>query len=233
MQVTPMMWLNRLFLSTSGEPSLFEELWEYLEGKYFSVDVGRYEHISIGSGSLVTLQKIVLGICLGIIIAAAMVCYDKNRLGAFVRQIVREQALWPDKAKTLAELGFARNGGVKASLRSHNKLGKIVHCIEKEAYEAEVAKAREAYIAEHGNDEGFFMPEYRLNFETDHFYIPDEEHYRAEVRYENQGSGWRAFILVCMIAVVGAALVCFLLPDMLQLVDNMIGILTENDKILK
>jgi hypothetical protein len=36
-----------------------------------------------------------------------------------------------------------------------------------------------------------------------------------------------------MIAVVGAALVCFLLPDMLQLVDNMIGILSENDKILK
>ena len=51
-----MMWLNRLFLSPSGETSLFEELWEYLEGKYFSVDVGRYEHISIGSGSLVTLQ---------------------------------------------------------------------------------------------------------------------------------------------------------------------------------
>ena len=35
MQVIPMMWLDRLFLSTSGEPSLFEELWEYLEGKYY------------------------------------------------------------------------------------------------------------------------------------------------------------------------------------------------------
>ncbi|MBP3667088.1 MAG: hypothetical protein J6K29_08560 [Clostridia bacterium] len=228
-----MMWLQKLFLSTSGEPTLFEELWEYLEGKYFSVDVGRYEHISIGSGSLVTLQKIILGIAIGLIVAAGMVCYDKNRLGAFVRKIVKEQALWPDKAKTLAELGFARNGGVKASLKSPNKLGKIIRCVEKEAYDRQVGIAQEAYIAEHGNDEGFFMPSYRLNFETDHFYIPDEEHYRADIRYDNQGSGWRSFILVCMVALVGAALVCFLLPDMLQLVDNMIGILSENDKYLK
>ncbi len=233
MQVTPMLWLNRLLLSTPGEPSLIEELWEYLEGKYFSVDVGRYEHISIGSGSLVTLQKIVLGIAIGLIIAAGMVCYDKNRLGAFVRKIVKEQALWPDKAKTLAELGFARNGGVKASLKSPNKLGKIIRCVEKEEYDRQVETARETYMAEHGNDEGFFMPSYRINFETDRFYIPDEEHYRADIRYDNRGSGWRSFILVCIIAVVGAALVCFLLPDMLQLVDNMIGILSENDKYLK
>ncbi len=233
MQVTPMMWLNRLLYSTSGEPTLLEELWEYLEGKYFSVDMGRYEHISIGSGSLVTLQKVVLGICVGIIIAAAMACYDKNKLGAFVRAIVKEQALWPDKAMTVYDLGFARNSAVKASLRSPNKLGKIVHCVEKEAYEAKVAEAREAYIAEHGNEEGFFMPQYRMDFDNDHFYIPDEEHYRAEVRFDNEGSGWRAFILVCIVAIVSAALICFLLPDMIQLVDNMIGILTENDKILK
>lgn len=233
MQVTPMMWLNRLLYSTSGEPTLLEELWEYLEGKYFSVDMGRYEHISIGSGSLVTLQKVVLGICVGIIIAAAMACYDKNKLGAFVRAIVKEQALWPDKAMTVYDLGFARNSAVKASLRSPNKLGKIVHCVEKEAYDAKVAEAREAYIAEHGNEEGFFMPQYRIDFDNDHFYIPDEEHYRAEVRFDNEGSGWRAFILVCIVAIVSAALICFLLPDMIQLVDNMIGILTENDKILK
>ena len=227
------MWLHKLFLSASGEPTLLEELWEYLEGKYFSVDVGRYEHISIGSGSLITLQKVVLGICAGIVVAAGMACYDKNRLGAFVRAIVREQALWPDKAKTLSELGFSGNRAVKVSLRSANKLGKVVRSVEKDAYEAQMAAAREAYVAEHGNEEGFFMPQYRMDVENDHFYIPDEEHYRAEVRFDNRGSGWRAFMLVCIVAILAAALICFLLPDMIQLVDNMIGILTNSDKILK
>jgi hypothetical protein len=226
------MWLHKLFLSTSGEPSLLEELWAYLEGKYFSVETGGYEHINIGSGSLITLQRVVLGIFIGVIIAAGLVCYDKNRLGAFVRQLVKDECLWPDKAKTLSELGFLRNSGVKLSLRSPNKLGKIVHCVERDAYLEQVEKARAEYVAEHGNDEGFFMPEYRLDFENDHFYIPDEEHYRAEIRYEEKGSGWRAFALVVIISVVGAALVCFLLPDMIQLVDNMIGILSENDQYL-
>lgn len=226
------MWLHKLFLSTSGEPSLLEELWAYLEGKYFSVETGGYEHINIGSGSLITLQRVVLGIFIGVIIAAGLVCYDKNRLGAFVRQLVKDECLWRDKAKTLSELGFLRNSGVKLSLRSPNKLGKIVHCVERDAYLEQVEKARAEYVAEHGNDEGFFMPEYRLDFENDHFYIPDEEHYRAEVRYEEKGSGWRAFALVVIVSVVGAALVCFLLPDMIQLVDNMIGILSENDQYL-
>ena len=49
------MWLNKLLYSSTGEPSLFQELWEYFEKKYFSVDTGRYEHLNIGSGGLVTL----------------------------------------------------------------------------------------------------------------------------------------------------------------------------------
>ncbi len=234
------MWLHKFFhLSkpfsarlTSGEKSLLEELWEYLEGKYFSVDAGRYEHIQLGTGSLVTLQSVVLGLFAGIILAAGLACYDKNRLGAFVRKIVQEQCLWPDKAKTVGELGFDRNTGVKASLRSPNQLGKIVRCVEKEAYDKQVQEAREAYVAEHGNDKDFFMPPYRIDFENDHFYIPDEEHYRAEVRYDHEGSGWRAFVLVILVAIACAAAVCFLLPDMLQLVDNMIGILSESDRVL-
>ncbi|MBE6653667.1 MAG: hypothetical protein E7610_09685 [Ruminococcaceae bacterium] len=226
------MWLNKLLYSSTGEPSLFQELWEYFEKKYFSVDTGRYEHLNIGSGGLVTLQRIVLGLFAGIIVAAAMIVYDKNRLGAFVRTIVREQCLWPEKAKTLSELGFYKNSGVKASLRSPNQLGKIVRCVEKEAYEQQVEEARAAYAAEHGDDKDFFMPGYRIDFENDHFYIPDEEHYRAEIRYDEKGSGWRAFLLVVLLAIVGAALVCFLLPEMLQMVDNMIDILSSNDRYL-
>ena len=226
------MWLNKLLYSSTGEPSLLQELWEYFEGKYFSVDTGRYEHIDLGTGSLITLQRIVLGLFAGIIVAAAIACYDKNKLGAFVRTLVKEQCLWPDKAKTLYELGFMKSSGVKASLRSPNQLGKIVHCVEKDAYDKQVEEARAAYVAEHGSDKDFFMPTYRINFDNDHFYIPDEEHYRAEVRYEEKGSGWRAFILVVIVSVIGAALVCFLLPDMLQMVDNMLDILSQNDRYL-
>ncbi len=226
------MWHNQI-LST-GEPSLFEELLEYFKEKYFSVGAMQYENINIGSGSIVTAQGIIFGLFIGIVIAAGIACYDKNRLGAFVRSIVKNQCLWPEKAMTLHDLGFARNGGVKMSLRSPNKLGRVVRCLEKEQYEQKAEEARLAYIEEHGNEEGFIpMPTYKIDFNSDHFYIPDEEHYRAETRFDNAGSGWRAFVLVLILSVFGASLLCFLLPDMLQLVDNLVGILSESDKVLQ
>ena len=218
---------------TYGEPSLWAELWAYFRDTYFSASGKQYEHINLGSSTIVSMQGIVWGIFIGVIIAAAIVCYDKNRLGAFVREITRQQALWPDKAKTLWELGFARNGAVKRSLRSHNHLGRIVRCVERDRYEAEVEAARAEYIEKNGSDKDFSMPPYRINFDEDHFYIPDEEHYRAEVRYDNKGSSWRAFLLVLLVSVVCVVLLLFLLPEMLQLVDNFLDIFSEKDNALR
>ena len=224
------MWLTALETDayTYTEPTLWEELWAYFHDKYFSPSTPQYEHIHFGSGSIVSMEGIIWGIFFGVIIAAALVCYDKNRLGAFVRAITKQQALWPDKAKTLWELGFERNGAVKRSLRSRNQLGRIVRCVERDRYDAEVEAARAEYIEKNGSDKDFSMPPYRINFEEDHFYIPDEEHYRAEVRYDNKGSSWRAFLLVLLVAGACVALLLFLLPDMLQMVDNLIDILSES-----
>ncbi len=233
------MWLNFMQNMSTGEtsvvdePSLLEELWDYIVGTYFTVNTGRYEYINVGTSTLVNLQTIIIGLFIGVIIAGGIACYDKNRLGSFVRAIVKKQCLWPEKAMTLEELGFARSGGIRRSLRSRNQLGRIVRCVERDRYDAEVEAARAAYAEKHGNDNDFFMPPYRIDFDNDHFYIPDEEHYRAEVRYENKGSGWRAFLLVVIVSIFSMVMLCFLMPDMLQLVDNLIGILSENDKYLK
>lgn len=207
------------------EPTLLEELWTYFEGKYFSVDLGRYQHISVHSNQLVNLRNIVLGMCGGIIIASGMMAYEKNKKGAFVRKIIKSGCLWPEKAATLAELGFEKSFSVKSDMRRMTALSKVVKCVEREAHEQDVAVLRTAYVEKHGSDQGFVAPEFRMDFDTAHFYIPDEAHYAADIRYDNKGSGWRSFILVTIISVLLAALVCFLLPEMLQLVDNMVGIL--------
>ena len=214
------------------QPSLIEELWNYFDDKYFSTDMTQYENLNMGTGSLVTMRNIVLGLFIGIIIAAAMACFDKNVLGDFVRKIVYEECFSPETAKTLYELGYARNTAVRSNLKRGTKLGRIVRSVERDAYEREVEAARAAYIEKHGSDKGFSAPPFKLDVSTAHFYIPDEEHYRAEVRFEKSGSGWRAFLLVLLVSLIGIALVCFLLPDMLRLVDNFIGILNQNDKVI-
>lgn len=214
------------------EMSLWEELWAYIEGKYFSVDMGRYENINMGSGSLITARNIILGMCVGIIIASIMAAYDKNKLGKFVRKIIKEECFWPEKAKTLEELGFLKDAAIKSNMRRTTVLSKVVKCVEKEAFEADVAKMREAHIAKNGNDKGFIEPKYNIDFNTAHFYIPDEEHYAADIRFDHKGSGWRAFLLVIIVTTIIAVLVCFLLPDMVQLVDNLIGILKGDGNVV-
>ncbi len=226
------MWRSLMTLTASEQPSLLKELWTYINEKYFT-DHNQYEHLNFGANGIVNLQTIIWGIFIGVIVAAAIVCYSKTRLGAFVRRIVKHQCLWEDKAETLAELGFARNGAVKRSLRSHNQLGRIVRCVERDRYDATVEAARADYIEQNGSDKGFSMPPYRVDFEKDHFYVPDEEHYVAEIRYDKKGSGARAFLLVCVVAVVGAVLLFFLVPELLKLVDNLIGVLSEKDNVLK
>ena len=214
------------------QPSLIEELWNYFDDKYFSTDMTQYENLNLGTGSLVTMRNIVLGLFIGIIIAAAMACFDKNVLGDFVRKIVYEECFSPETAKTLYELGYARNTAVRSNLKRGTKLGRIVRSVERDAYERDTAAARAAYIEKHGSDKGFSSPAFKLDVSTAHFYIPDEEHYRAEIRFEKGGSGWRAFLLVLVVSVIGVALVIFLLPDMLQLVDNFIGIFNDKNNVI-
>ena len=213
--------------------SLWEELWAYLEGKYFSVDLGRYEHINVGSGSLITLRNVILGICFGIIIASIIAAYDKNMLGKFVRKIIKEECFEPDQAKTLEELGFEKNYFIASSLRRGNGiLGKVVKCVEREEKQSEILRMKQEYMNSTGSDKGFVEAKYAIDLNTAHFYIPYDDHYAADIRFDNKGSGWRAFLLVIIVTLIIAILVCFLLPDMIQLVDNMIDILKGDGNII-
>lgn len=214
------------------EPTLGEELWEWFRNWFdqnFSVGQGNYQHIELGTGTIFTLRTLVLGLFLGMIIAACITCYDINRLGAFVRKLCKSECFSPETAQTLSELGFLKNAGVRYNLRRGTVLKNVVHCVEKEQYEAQEAAAKAAWKEKTGSEEGFSMPPFKPDLNTAHFYIPDEEHYAAEVRFEKQGSGWRALLLVIILAILGAALVCYLLPDMIQLLDNMIEVLSPND----
>lgn len=223
----------RFLLAEEEEVPLIKELWDYFMEHYFSVNTGDYENINLGTGTLITLQQIVIGLFIGVIIAAAFASFDKNHLGDFVRKLVHEDCLWKEKAKTLAELGFAKSPAVRGSLkRQSGILAKIVHSVEKDAHDADMEAARQSYIEKTGSEEGFVPAPFKLDLDTAHFYIPDEEHYAAEVRFEKKGSGWRAFLLVLIVAVLGAALVCWLLPDMLQLLDNMISILKGDGNLV-
>ena len=213
----------RAVTALASEKSFWRELWEAIEERYFTMDVGSYDHIEVGSGSIVTLRGMVVGISVGVVLASGFAVYDKRRLGGFVRRVIAEDCLSADRAKTLDELGYGKGYGIKKSLRD-GVLSRVVHCVEREEHDRDVAEMRAAYVEQNGSDEGFVAPRFAMDADTAHFYIPDEDHYRAEVRFEKKGTSWRTFIVVAVIAVIMTSVACFFLPEVLQMLDNMLGI---------
>ena len=216
--------LSALMLAAE-EQSFWEELWAAIEDRYFSVKAGQYQNIQINSGSFLSLQIVVIGIFIGIILSTVFITYDKRKLGGFVRHVIAEGCLSPERAKTLAELGCFEDVAVRGNIKRGGVLSRVVRCVERDKFMADMEIMRQKYVEEHGSDKGFCELEFQIDFETAHFYIPDEEHYKAEIRFDKKGTGWRSILLVTVVSIFAASAVYFLLPEMLQLVDNMIGIL--------
>lgn len=213
------------------ENSFFNELFVYLRERYFSIDFGAYDHIPLPAGAARMTQTVIFALAAAIILVAFMNYYHRVYLGRVVRALIREEAHSPEKAKTLMELGFFRSALVRRQLSS-GTLRKLIRCTEEEEY----VKAKAEIAADEPSDDpsdvekthhiaarALTASPYRMNFITARFYIPEELRHRASVRYERKGSGLIALCLVVIGAILFAALACFILPDLLQLIDNIIN----------
>ncbi|MBR3894046.1 MAG: hypothetical protein IKJ35_02750 [Clostridia bacterium] len=63
----------------------------------------------------------------------------------------------------------------------------------------------------------------KIDFLTARFYIPEDLRARAEIRFQKKGSGWGSIVLAVLLTIVGSALLCWLLPDIVRLADNLIS----------
>ncbi len=237
------------FVTWYQETALYELL-QFLGERFFTVDFGVYENFSIGVGTGQTIQTLIIAMAIGIVLATGMMAHTRTKLGGFVRLLVREDCLSPDRAKTLSELGLFRNAAIRRELSRGVTLRKVVKCREEEEF---VASARQsatpvesepgtadaiAAPAEEGREEATAAPAnanpskksaeppaYRIDFTTAHFYIPEDLKYRAEVRFRHNGSTWGLFFVTLPVVIVLAALVCTFLPELLQMTDNLISYL--------
>ena len=214
------------------EPSLLEEIWQFLCDKYFPVnfDEHTYEHITPGVNPQLTAQGIIIALFLGVIIAAAMSLFQKRTLGNLVRALDREGCTSPESAKTLEDLGLLKNAAIREDLRRGSSLRRVVRCVGEEQYLAEQAEKRKIFEAEQAakgsrRERGKWKEiPYKYDFSTDRFYIPEHLMYGATVQFNQKGTNPLGFAFAVIICVVLMMLCCHLLPDMLQLADNFVGV---------
>ena len=111
--------ISSLGKNASGQPTLIEELWEFLSDKYFTLDIAQYDNLnlSLGNGGVINLSWAIMAFCFGMVLAAIFSVYEKRGLGEFVRKLLFEECYTPESAKTLYQLGYRKNAAVRGALR--------------------------------------------------------------------------------------------------------------------
>ncbi|MBQ8140521.1 MAG: hypothetical protein IJ038_02365 [Clostridia bacterium] len=210
----------------AAEPTLWQEIWDYIYGTYFSADSVYFENINFGSGSMITIRNILFGLFVGVIIASVAIIIDKRILGNFVRSLLGAECLSPESAKTLEELGFASKYAIRNGVRRGINLRSVVKCREEEEYDAQIAEQRKLYEERRKNEKNlpaFKEIPYAVNPDTDHFYIPEEKKYSADMRFEKKGTTWLWLAIIIAASVVVFALLLFVIPELLKLTDSFVG----------
>lgn len=218
---------NILFMSSAeGEPSLWSEFWKYINEKYFSVDMSSYENLGFEANSMITLPMIVIAFAIGLVIASVLAAYNKRVLGELVRQMIYQGALGKENAKTLEELGFSGRRSIAQSLRRGVTLRRVVKCSEEVDYNNEMAEKRLEYEKKREENDKlppFKMVDYNVNTSKDHFYIPHEEKFTAETKFNKKGTTWFGVVIVAIVSIILVFVLLSVIPWLLGMLDAALG----------
>ena len=212
------------------EMTIWEELWNYFYYKYFLSFAGTYDNFTIGDSSAMTIAIVIVGFIIGMVSAVA-VSYFRNRTsGRIVRALLLNRAFSEGDAKTLSELGIDASLGVKLSLQSRSFLRKYVHYVGEPTYSSNAYRGKRTSGGEGDSTFSGYNPYVRdvIDYEKARFYIPDEIHYSAEVRYEQKGIGDSPIVVVVsIVALVAFGFFCLrFAPVLLKMTDNLINMIS-------
>ena len=196
-------------IATWYQNSTFGELINYFQETYFSIRFGAFDNFVITEQTASIINKMIPALVWGIIIAAVATVFCRRVVGEFVRTLIKKGALSPNAGMTLFETGLFRSIVVRHEICRSAFLRKVVFCRE----EQEFLQGKEGDAT------------YKIDFMKDHFYIPEDLKYRAEMRFDQKGSSWLSVVLTVILTPIAVGLLCRFMPNILQLVDSIITFL--------
>lgn len=206
-----------------------EDSWLKIINDIFALDMGQYENLGFGDFAFSNLRGIIIGMVVGIIIASYASIFNKRVHGSFISSVIELGASTPSTAKTLTELGYMKNSAVRSAIKSGNTYRGILRCVEAEEYyfARELARGEyEARVAASGESApAFESPEFKYDFEKAHFYIPEDKHYGASLRFEKKGTSLISAALMTVASLVMLWAILKFFPDIMQLLDNFVGMI--------
>jgi len=211
------------FAASAGEEAPFlVQLWRDFIDVYVTNEP-YYEHLGIEGKDLFEIKILILGLFIGLAIAGFGAVWDKRVLGNMVRTLLSRGCLDAENARTLTDLGLARNSTVRHSVRKSVSLRRVVKCVEEEKFLAEQEARRIEHEEKRKSDKSlgrFREVNYVFDLENDHFYIPEDQKYVAEIKFEKKGTTWLGAILFFVIMLVVYVILLIALPNMLEIIND-------------
>ncbi len=207
------------------QPSLISELWQYFYDTY--IDPSEYyENISTGAGTLLSVRLMIFGLCVGLCVAAFGIVFNKRVLGNIVRKILASQALSPESAMTLEELGIENSFWARYAVRKSTSLRRVVKCREEQEFDKEQAEKYNQNVQARKTDKSvarFKAFDYKINPYADSFYIPEDMKYMADVKFDSKGTSWLGACVFTLVMAVVFIASMVALPHLLSLIDSIVG----------
>ena len=186
--------------------AMWEEIGGFIES-FFNPKLEGYTNFAFGEGFL-SIQIIIFGIFVGVLIASFSIIFIKTTLGKLVRALLAKEAYDPENAQTLAACGLERHFFIRYALRHGYTLRRVVRCVEEEN------------IEKPESEKGEKLP----NLSECHFYIPEKDRYAAQMRFNEKGSGYGTFFFVLLGCVIAILLIFAFLPQLVTFLDNVISL---------
>ena len=175
---------------------LFEELYIYFKETYFTPDLSAIENFETYDIQRF-LPYLVVGLCAGVFIAACITYYCQDYLGRAVRRLYKANAFDENCAKTLDEIE-CNKFLIRRNLYKDTVLSKYVKAT------TEINSGKDACTAR--------------------FYLKEEDKYIADKRFKKMRGGKLSLVLVFFLCLIGCFGLLFLIPQILQLADNVINL---------
>lgn len=188
----------------------------------FPIFAKAFENFSFDS-PLFTLETVVWGLIIGVGIGAAWSVLTRRTLGTFVKRMHKAGAADPASAVSLENIGMERNPIIQLSLREGKALRRYALCANPEA--CVIARPAPAGFSKVLR-RVFSFEETRppvIDLSRARFYMPDEQRYEAEVRYEKKGTDLAGLIVSVVLLFALGFVVQWLLPELLAFLDRAIS----------
>ena len=218
--------MSKINLLLAEDLTLWQILWQYFVDFFIYPENIVLDNLNLPLDTMVTVRNIIVGMFAGVIIASLMALHTKNVLGAFVRKLLGDEVFSEEKAVRLAQTGYVTNFSVRNALKKGRTLRCVVCCREEEEHKRAMEAARLEYESKKSEDAtlpAFVPTAYVVDPDADHFYIPEEKKYQAEMRFENKGTNWVVFLGIIILVVVLFCALMLLIPEILGLIDSLAG----------